>query len=158
MRRSIAVFDGRGALAVSEAATLKGTGLKTRHYRARSHFPVSANDRGANSGLVFTEGDGRWIRESLGLHIHFHPLLIVVLHIEFALEFVEGKEQEFADEGQVGGVARRDAVLSDGFEELAEGEVDVGGGHEPASESGGEFGAELVRFDDLALGASVEGA
>lgn len=126
--------------------------------RAGSCFPASTNDRGAICGLLLAEGDGRGIRERFGFQVHFFPLFIVVAKFEFALEFVEGEEQEFADEGQVGGIARRDAVLGDGLEEFAEGEVDVGGGHESASESGSEFGAEAIRFHDLALGASVENA
>jgi hypothetical protein len=108
--------------------------------------------------LLFTGGDGRRIRETPGLHIHFRPLLVVVVHVEFALHLVDRKKQEFADESQVGGVAGRYAVLSDGFVEFAKGEIDVRGGHEPASEGGGEFGAEAVGFDDLALGTSVENA
>lgn len=134
----------------------------------RFRFPVSANDRGANDGLVFSRlvftslvfigGDGRRIRETLGLHVQFDPMLVVAAHIEFGLQLVEGKKQEFANEGQVGGVAWRCAVLGDGLVELAKGKIDVRGGHEPARESGGEFGAEAVGFDNLTLGTSVENA
>src|SRR6266566_3378560 len=121
---------------------------------AGGRFPFGANDRGANCGLLFAEGRGRRIRERLGLQIHFLPLFKTVAESEFALEFVEREEQEFADEGQVGGIAGRDAVLGDGFVKFAEGEVDVRSSHEAASESGSEFGAEAVGFRDLALSAS----
>src|SRR6266699_1086836 len=113
---------------------------------AGGRFPFGANDRGANCGLLFAEGRGRRIRERLGLQIHFLPLFKTVAESEFALEFV--------DEGQVGGIAGRDAVLGDGFVKFAEGEVDVRSSHEAASESGSEFGAEAVGFRDLALSAS----
>jgi len=108
--------------------------------------------------LLLAEGGGREISERLGLHVHLQPSLIIVVNIEFPLEFVEGEEQEFADEGQVGGGSGRDAVLGDGFIEFAEGEVDVRGSHEAASESDSEFGAETIGFGNLALGASVENA
>jgi hypothetical protein len=124
--------------------------------RTDSRFPFRANDRGAIRGLLFPGGDGRGIGERDGVPAHFLPSLKIVLKTEFGLEFVEGAEQEFADEGEVGSVAGRDAVLGDSLEEFAEGEVDVRGGHESASESGSEFGAKAIRFNDLALGASVE--
>jgi len=108
--------------------------------------------------LLLAEGDRRRIRERLSVQVHFFPLFIIVAKIEFVLAFVEGEKQEFADEGEVGGIAGRDAVLGDGFVEFAEGEVDVRGGHEPAGEGGSELGAEAVGFRDLALGASVEKA
>jgi hypothetical protein len=108
--------------------------------------------------LLFPGGDGRGIGERDGVTAHSFPSLKIVLKTEFALEFVEGAEQEFADEGEVGGVAGRDAVLGDSLEEFAKGEVDVRGGHESASESGREFGAKAIRFHELALGASGENA
>jgi hypothetical protein len=83
-------------------------------------------------------------------------MLIVVAKFEFGLEFVKGEEHKFADEGQVGGVAGRDTVLGNGLVEFAKDEVNVRGGHEAASERGGKFGAEAIRFNDLALGASME--
>lgn len=125
---------------------------------ADSRSPASASDRGAHCGLLFPGGDGRGIGERDGVPAHSFPSLKIVLKTEFALEFVEGAEQEFADEGEIGGVAGRDAVLGDSLEEFAEGEVNVRGGHESASESGSEFGAKAIRFHDLALGASVENA
>src|SRR5260370_3555570 len=82
---------------------------------AGSRFPVRANDRGFNSGMLRADGDGRRIRERFGFQIHFFPMFIIIGEIEFFLEFVEGEEQELADEGQVGGIARRHAVLGDGF-------------------------------------------
>src|SRR6266852_5114374 len=109
--------------------------------RAGSRLPVSANDRGAIRGLLLAEGDGRWIGERNGVLLHVFPGFVFVLEFVFILEITEGKEQKFADEGQVGGVARRDAVLRDGLEEFAEDEVDVRGGHESAREAGSEFGA-----------------
>src|SRR5207247_7280635 len=126
--------------------------------RAGSSLPARANDRDAIRGLLSRWQRSRGIRERFGLHVHFVPLFIIVVKIEFPLEFVEGQEQEFADEGQVGGSSGRDAVLGDGFVQFAEGEVDVRGSHEAASESDSEFGAEAVGFRDLALGASVENA
>jgi hypothetical protein len=44
------------------------------------------------------------------------------------------------------------------LEQLAEDEVDVGGGHEAAGERGGELRAEAIGFEKLALGTSVENA
>src|SRR6266516_3198209 len=126
--------------------------------RASSDSPARTNERSAICGLLLAEGGGREISERLGLHVHLQPSLIIVVNIEFPLEFVEGEEQEFADEGQVGGGSGRDAVLGDGFIEFAEGEVDVRGSHEAASESDSEFGAEVIGFGNLALGASVENA
>ena len=67
-------------------------------------------------------------------------------------------EQELADVGEEGGVASRKAVLCDGGEELAEDEVDIGGGEEVAGEGGRDFRANLMRFEELPLGAGVEGA
>src|SRR5437879_6501831 len=95
--------------------------------RAGSGSPAGANDRGAICGLLLAEGGGRGISERLRLRVHLQPSLIIVVKIEFPLEFVEGEEQEFADEGQVGGSSGRDAVLGDGFVKFAEGEVDVRG-------------------------------
>jgi hypothetical protein len=106
--------------------------------------------------LLFRRLDSRGIGERDGVRGHPFPSLEIVLKAEFLLEFAKGKEQELANESQVGGIAGRDAVLGDGFVKFAEGEVDVRGSHEFACESGGEFGAEAVGFDDLALGASVE--
>src|SRR6266404_2064664 len=120
------------------AARLRLTSCTIFIVWADSGFPAIANDHGvigglAFSGLAFTKGGGRWIRETLGLHIHFDPMLMGVGHIELGLEFVKGEEQKFAED-----------------------EIDVRGGHEPAGKSGGKFGAEAIRFDDLPLGTSVE--
>src|SRR6266700_2741572 len=125
---------------------------------AHSRSLPGANDRVAISGLLLAEGEGRWIGKRLGIQVHFFPHFRIILKTDFVLKFVEGEEQELANEGEVAGVAGRDAVLGDGLKEFAEDEVDVRGGHETAGESGGELGAEAVRFDDLALGASVEDA
>jgi len=125
---------------------------------AHSSSLPGANDCVAISGLLLAEGEGRWIGKRLGIQVHFFPNFRIILKTDFVLKFVEGEEQELADEGEVAGVAGRDAVLGDGLKEFAEDEVDVRGGHETAGESGGELGAEAVRFDDFALGASVEDA
>src|SRR6266566_2094061 len=95
--------------------------------RASSDSPARTNERSAICGLLLAEGGGRGISERLGLHVHLQPSLIIVVNIEFPLEFVEG-------------------------------EVDVRGSHEAASESDSEFGAEVIGFGNLALGASVENA
>src|SRR6266699_1811695 len=95
--------------------------------RASSDSPARTNERSAICGLLLAEGGGRGISERLGLHVHLQPSLIIVVNIEFPLEF-------------------------------AEGEVDVRGSHEAASESDSEFGAEVIGFGNLALGASVENA
>ena len=98
------------------------------------------------------------IRKSDGFVLHVLPGLELVLEAVFILEMVEGLEQELGDESEVRGDARLDAVLRDGFEELAEDEVDVGGGHEAAGERGGKFRAELIGFEKLTLGAGVKNA
>src|SRR5213082_3557981 len=93
-----------------------------------------------------------------GVALHGFPGFVLVLEAVFGLELVERLEQELGDEGEVGGDARRDAVLRDGFEQFAEDEVDVGGGHEAAGERGGELRAEAIGFEKLTLGAGVENA
>jgi len=125
---------------------------------AHSSSLPGANDCVAISGLLLAEGEGRWIGKRLGIQVHFFPNFRIILKTDFVLKFVEGEEQELADEGEVAGVAGRDAVLGDGLEEFAEDEIDVRCGHETAGGSGGELGAEAVRFDNLALSASVEDA
>src|SRR5438105_12802662 len=45
--------------------------------RAGSRSLVCANDRSAILRTLLAEGDGR-IRERLGLHVRFHPLLVMV--------------------------------------------------------------------------------
>jgi hypothetical protein len=55
--------------------------------------------------MLRADGNGRRIRERFGFQIHFFPMFIIIGEIEFLLEFVKGEEQEFADEGQVGGIA-----------------------------------------------------
>src|SRR5258708_23199967 len=125
---------------------------------ADSRSSLRASNGAANGGLLLVESEGRWIGQRLGIEVHFFPNCSIILKSDCVLKFVEGEEQELANEGEVAGVAGRDAVLGDGLKEFAEDEVDVRGGHESAGESGGELGAEAVRFDDLALGASVEDA
>lgn len=74
----------------------------------------------------------------------------------FPLDVVERVEHELGDVSESGGVARRDAVLSEGGEEFAEDEVDVGGGQELPGDGGSELGAEALGFEELQLFASVE--
>ena len=102
-------------------------------------------------------GGGR-IGEVDRLALHGFPGFVFVLEAVFVLEMVEGLEQKLGDEGQVAGDTRRDAVLSDGLEELAEDKVDVRGSHEAAGERGGELGAETVGLEKLAFGASMKDA
>ena len=64
--------------------------------------------------------------EGDGVALHGFPVFVIVVKAIFGLELVEGLEQELGDEGQVGGDARLDAVLGDGFEQFAEDEVDIG--------------------------------
>lgn len=77
--------------------------------------------------------------------------------MEFLLDAREGVEEELADVGENGGVAGWNAILGDGGEELAEDEVDVGGGEEVAADGGGDFRTKLMRLEELLLGAGVEG-
>jgi hypothetical protein len=76
--------------------------------------------------IVVWWGAGRWMGESDGVRAHLFPSLKIVLKAEFLLEFAEREEEELADEGQIGGGAGRDAVVGDGPEEFAEGEIDEG--------------------------------
>jgi len=105
-----------------------------------------------------SNGVAGWIGEPDGLVFHGLPLLEVVFEAVFVFEVAEGDEEEFADESEVGGGAGRDAVLGDGLKQLAENEIDVGGGHVLAGDGRGELGAEQIGFDDLAFGAGVEDA
>jgi len=105
---------------------------------------------GRNKFGRFGKGDG--------VALHGFPGFVFVLEAIFGLELVERLEQELGDEGEIPGDARRDAVLRDGFEQFAEDEVDVGGGHEAAGERGGELRAEAIGFEKLTLGAGVENA
>lgn len=93
-----------------------------------------------------------------GLALHGFPGFVFVLEAVFVLEVIERLEQELGDEGEVRGNARLDAVLGDGLEELAEDEVDVGGGHETVGERSGKLRAKMIGFEKLALGASVKNA
>ena len=152
LSRPVEAVNRRGLAAILSWALLMICARADRRFRA------SANDRGAVCGLLLSEGGGRRIGKRLGLQAHLFPLFKIVLKTEFALDFVKGEEQELADEGEVGGVAGRDAVLGDGLEEFAEHEVDVCGGHQSAGKRSGELGAEPVGFDNLALSAGVENA
>src|SRR5216683_5562581 len=124
--------------------------------RACSGSRAGANDRGAVCELLFPRGDGRRIGKRDGVLLHVSPGFVFVLEFVFILKITEGEEQELANEGEISGVAGRDAVLGYGFEEFAEDEVDVRGGHESAGKRSGELGAEAIGFDNLPLGASME--
>src|SRR5258708_21710822 len=125
---------------------------------ADSRSSLRASNGAANGGLLLVESEGRWIGKRLGIQVHFFPHFRIILKTDFVLKFVEGEEQELANEGEVAGVAGRDAVLGDGLKEFAEDEVDVRGGHESAGGSGGELGAQAVRFQGFALGGRLGGA
>src|SRR5216684_5787728 len=74
--------------------------------RAGSGSSARANDCGANCTLLLARIDGRRIGKRGGVVVHVFPGFVFVLEFVFILEITEGKEQKFADEGQVGGVAR----------------------------------------------------
>ena len=82
----------------------------------------------------------------------------IVVELELLLDAGKGVKEELADISEEGSVADRKAVLRDSSEELAENEVNIGGGEKIAGERGGDFRAELIRFEELLLGAGVEGA
>src|SRR2546425_1177067 len=72
---------------------------------------------------------------------------------DFMLNLRHGVEKELAEVSEDGGVANRETVLSDGGEELAEDVVDVDGGEVFAGGRRGDLPAELLGFQELALGA-----
>lgn len=74
----------------------------------------------------------------------------------FVLDITEGVEQEVTDVSEDGGVAGRNAVLGEGGEELAEDEVDVGGGQEVAGERSRKLGTESLGYEELLFLAGVE--
>jgi len=73
---------------------------------------------------------------------------------DFAFDGVQAVQEQLANVGEQGGVARGDASLGDEREELAQDVVEVVGGLEVAGE-GGEFDADEIRVAELALFAGV---
>jgi hypothetical protein len=65
--------------------------------------------------------------------------------------------KELADVGEYRGVARRNTILGDRFEKIAEGVIEIGVGAELVTECG-EFLADLIRVDELLFLTSVEKA
>src|SRR5260370_1395602 len=59
---------------------------------------------------------------------------------------------------EAGGVGSGETVLGEGSEELAENVVNVDGGEVFAGGRSGDLPAQLVGFDELALGAGMENA
>lgn len=106
--------------------------------------------------MVLTS-NGR-IGEGDGVVEHLFPSVEFIFEFVFFFDVVEGVEQELADIGEGGGVARWDAVLGEGGEEFAEDEVDVRGGQEVAGERSRELGAEALGFEELLFLAGVEKA
>src|SRR5713226_4922742 len=74
------------------------------------------------------------------------------------LDFRDGVEKELAEVSEDGGVANGETVLGDSGEELAEDVVDVDGGEVFAGGRRGDLPAELLRFEELALGEGMEDA
>jgi hypothetical protein len=73
---------------------------------------------------------------------------------DLAFDGFEAVQEQLADVGKQGGVARGDASLGDEGEKLAQDVVEVVGGLEFAGE-GGEFGADEIGVADLTLLAGV---
>ncbi len=69
----------------------------------------------------------------------------------------KGAEEEMSNIGEGGGVARRDAVIGDEGQELAEGVVQAAGGLVFTGERT-EFGANAVEINELLLLAGMEEA
>jgi hypothetical protein len=86
------------------------------------------------------------------------PGLVGVLKFGFLFDGRDGLEEELADIGESGGVARGDAILGQGGEDFAEDVIDVGGVEEIAGEGSGQFGADALGFEKLLLFAGVERA
>src|SRR5216684_17022 len=103
-RRSLYPTELGGAMRRLAITLCRASG--TIFARACSGSRAGANDRGAVCELLFPRGDGRRIGKRGGVVVHVFPGFVFVLEFVFILEITEGKEQKFADEGQVGGVAR----------------------------------------------------
>lgn len=98
-----------------------------------------------------------WVGEADGAVDHLGPRFVGVLEFGFAFD---GRDMEHKLRGVAEGVglADGDAVLGECSEDFAEDVVDVGGGEKVAGERGGEFGADALGFELLALFAGVERA
>jgi hypothetical protein len=96
------------------------------------------------------------VGKSGGIGKHVLPLFKLVVEFVFLSDAGDGVEEELADVGEQSSVADRNAVLRDGSEELAEDEVDIGGGQEVTGDGGRDFRANLMGFEELLLGASVK--
>jgi hypothetical protein len=73
---------------------------------------------------------------------------------DFAFDGFEAVEEQLADVGEEGGVARGDTVLGDQGEEFTQDVVEVVGGLELAGE-GGEFGGNAVGVAELLLSTGM---
>lgn len=112
--------------------------------------------------LLWQGGKGSWEWSGIGKRDspleHALPFLEGVLKLEFPPDAGNGMEEKLANEGENGGVASWNAVLGDGGKELAENEVDIGGGEKVATDGGSDFRAKSMRFQELLLGTGVEEA
>ena len=73
---------------------------------------------------------------------------------DFAFDGFEAVEEQLADVGEEGGVARGDAVLGDQSKEFTQDVVEVVGGLELAGEAG-ELGGDTVGVAELLLSAGM---
>jgi len=80
----------------------------------------------------------------------------LVIERELFFHVGEGSEQDLAEVGEDGGVARRDAVLRDGDKEFAEDVVDIGGGEEITVERDGDLGTQALRLAGLQFFPGME--
>ena len=71
---------------------------------------------------------------------------------------MDSMEHELPNVSESGGLAKGDAILGERGEELSENEIDVCCGEEIAAERRSDFGAKLMRFQELLLGTGVEKA
>jgi hypothetical protein len=80
-----------------------------------------------------------------------------VVERKLLLHVRERREQDLAEVGESGGLARGDTVLRDSDEKFAEDVVNVGGGEEIAVERGGNFAAQALRLEELQFLPGVKG-
>jgi len=73
----------------------------------------------------------------------------------FVLDALLAVEQELGEIGEESGVAGRDAIFGDEFEEASDDVIDVRNGLE-FSREGGQLIAEAVKFEELALFAGMK--
>ena len=125
-------------------------------------------------GLGFGHGDGFVLRDGLrmaggwaagdwllcaeGVVDHCLPATGAIGVDDFMANHGNRLEQELAEVREDSGVARREAILSDGFEEIAEDAVDVGGGVKVTGPGSGDKFAELIGVEKPLLHALVEEA